>query len=148
MEMPFIRLYTGNYATEALAGQAVTRVQKVAAGSIGWSKAIVTGSKRLSAGTYGSIQEAEAAQANLLSAGVSIVNPVLQLSGGSQAYAVWVGEASTDAELTALKNSVEAKAPGVSLSPVNNSAGLIIRQDAGLSTDALKTGSALHHCRY
>ena len=65
--------------------------------------------------------------------------PVLQLSGGSQAYAVWVGEASTDAELTALKNSVEAKAPGVSLSPVNNSAGLIIRQDVGLSTDALKT---------
>uniref|UniRef100_UPI003F55385C SpoIID/LytB domain-containing protein n=1 Tax=Paenibacillus amylolyticus TaxID=1451 RepID=UPI003F55385C len=133
------QLYTGNYATEALAGQAVTRVQKVAAAQLAGQKPAVTGSKRLSAGTYGSIQEAEAAQANLLSTGVSSVYPVLQLSGGSQAYAVWVGEASTDAELTALKNSVEAKAPGVSLSPVNNSAGLIIRQDAGLSTDAPKT---------
>lgn len=132
------QLYTGNYATEVLAGQAVTRVQKVTAAQLAGQKPVITGSKRLSAGTYGSIQEAEAAQATLLSAGVS-ANPVLQLSGGSQAYAVWVGEASTDAELTTLKNSVEAKAPGVNLSPVNNSAGLIIRQDAGLSTDTVKT---------
>lgn len=75
------QLYTGNYATEALAGQAVTRVQKVAAAQLAGQKPAVTGSKRLSAGTYGSIQEAEAAQANLLSAGVSSVYPVLQLSG-------------------------------------------------------------------
>ncbi|WP_339257013.1 SpoIID/LytB domain-containing protein [Paenibacillus sp. FSL R5-0713] len=132
------QLYTGNYATEALAGQAVTRVQKVAAAQLAGQKPTVTGSKRLSAGTYGSLQEAEATQANLLSAGVSSAYPVLLLSGGSQAYAVWVGEAVTDAELSSVKKSVEA-IPGISLSTVNNSAGLIIRQDAGLSADALKT---------
>lgn len=132
------QLYTGNYATEALAGQAVTRVQKVAAAQLAGQKPTVTGSKRLSAGTYGSLQEAEATQADLLSAGVSSAYPVLLLSGGSQAYAVWVGEAVTDAELSSVKKSVEA-IPGISLSTVNNSAGLIIRQDAGLSADALKT---------
>ncbi|PQP84900.1 sporulation protein [Paenibacillus sp. PCH8] len=132
------QLYTGNYATDALAGQAVTRVQKVAGAQLAGQKPAVTGSKRLSAGTYNSLQEAEAAQASLLSAGVNAY-PVLQLNAGSQGYAVWVGEASTDAELSVLKNSVEAKAPGVTLSPVNNNAGLIIGQDAGLSLDALKT---------
>ncbi|PWW34081.1 MULTISPECIES: SpoIID/LytB domain-containing protein [Paenibacillus] len=133
------QLYTGNYATEALAGQAVARVQKVAAAQLGGQKPAVTGSKRLSAGVYSSLQEAEAAQASLSSAGV-ISYTVLQLDGGSQGYAVWVGEASSDADLSAFKKNVEASVPGVSLSPVNsNSAALIIRQDAGLSTDTLKT---------
>ncbi|HBU85339.1 MAG TPA: SpoIID/LytB domain-containing protein [Paenibacillus sp.] len=133
------QLYTGNYATEALAGQAVARVQKVAAAQLGGQKPAVTGSKRLSAGVYSSLQEAETAQASFLSAGVSAYT-VLQLDGGSQGYTVWVGEVSTDAELETFKKSVEASVPGVSLSPVNsNSAALIIRQDAGLSTDTLKT---------
>lgn len=133
------QLYTGNYATEALAGQAVARVQKVAAAQLGGQKPAVTGSKRLSAGVYSSLPEAEAAQASLSSAGVSSYT-VLQLDGGSQGYAVWVGEASSDADLSAFKKSVEASVPGVNLSPVNsNSAALIIRQDAGLSTDTLKT---------
>ncbi|MCZ1265196.1 SpoIID/LytB domain-containing protein [Paenibacillus tundrae] len=133
------QLYTGNYATEALAGQAVARVQKVAAAQLGGQKPAVTGSKRLSAGVYSSLPDAEAAQASLSSAGVSSYT-VLQLDGGSQGYAVWVGEASSDADLSAFKKSVEASVPGVNLSPVNsNSAALIIRQDAGLSTDTLKT---------
>ncbi|QLG38808.1 SpoIID/LytB domain-containing protein [Paenibacillus sp. E222] len=133
------QLYTGNYATEALAGQAVARVQKVAAAQLGGQQPVVTGSKRLSTGVYSSLQEAEAVQASLSSAGVSSYT-VLQLDGGSQGYTVWVGEASSDADLSAFKKSVEASVPGVNLSPVNsNSAALIIRQDAGLSTDALKT---------
>lgn len=133
------QLYTGNYATEALAGQAVVRVQKVAAAQLGGQQPAVTGSKRLSTGVYSSLQEAEAAQASLSSAGVSSYT-VLQLDGGSQGYTVWVGEAASDAELSALKKSVEASVPGVNLSQVNsNSAALIIRQDAGVSTDTLKT---------
>ncbi|WP_247899090.1 SpoIID/LytB domain-containing protein [Paenibacillus pabuli] len=133
------QLYTGNYGTEALAGQAVARVQKVAAAQLGGQQPAVTGSKRLSAGVYSTLQEAEAAQASFSSAGVSSYT-VLQLDGGTQGYTVWVGEASSDAELSAFKKSVEASVPGVSLTPVNsNSAALIIRQDAGLSTDTLKT---------
>ncbi len=133
------QLYTGNYATEALAGQAVARVQKVTAAVLGGQQPAVTGSKRLSTGTYSSLQEAEAALSSIAGAGFSSYT-VLQLSGGTQGYTVWIGEATSDAELAALKKNVEASVPGVSLSPVNsNSAALIIRQDAGLSTDTLKT---------
>ncbi|MBY0217264.1 SpoIID/LytB domain-containing protein [Paenibacillus illinoisensis] len=132
------QLYTGNYATEALATQAVARVQKVAAAGLGGQKPVVTGNKHLSAGSYSSLQEAEAAQESLLAAGINAIT-VLQLSGGAQGYSVWVGEAVTDAELAALKKTVEVKAPGVSLTPVSDSNVLMIRQDAGLSTDTLKT---------
>ncbi|WP_440111976.1 SpoIID/LytB domain-containing protein [Paenibacillus sp. QZ-Y1] len=133
------QLYTGNYATEALAGQAVARVQKVAAAGLGGQKPAVTGTKRLSTGTYSSLQEAEAAQSSIAAAGFSSYT-VLQLSGGSQGYTVWVGEAANDADLATLKQNLEASVPGVNFSPVNsNSGALIIRQDAGLSTDTLKT---------
>lgn len=132
------QLYTGNYATEALATQAVARVQKVTAAGLGGQKPVVTGNKHLSAGSYSSLQEAEAAQGSLLAAGINAIT-VLQLSGGSQGYSVWVGEAVTDAELAALKKTVEVEAPGVSLTPVSDSNVLMIRQDAGLSTDTLKT---------
>lgn len=132
------QLYTGNYGTAALAAQAVTRVQKTAAAQLTGQQPVVTGSERLSTGTYSSLQEAEAVQANLLSAGFTAY-PVLLLNGSGQGYTVWVGEASSAAELDSLKQQVEASAAGISLSPVGNSAGLIIRQDAGLSLDALKT---------
>lgn len=130
------QLYTGNYGTAALAGQAVARVQKVA--STAGQQPTVTGIERLSTGTYASLQEAEAAQTNLLSAGFTAY-PVLQLNGGSQTYTVWVGEAPSAAELSTLKQRIEAEVAGISLSPVGSSAGLIIRQDAGLSMDTLKT---------
>lgn len=132
------QLYTGNYGTAVLAGQAVTRVQKTATAQLEGQQPVVTGSDRLSAGTYPSLQEAEAVQANLLSAGFTAY-PVLQLDGSSQTYMVWVGEAASAAELSTLKQRVEASVAGISLSSVGNSAGLIIRQDAGLSMDALKT---------
>nr|WP_285858664.1 SpoIID/LytB domain-containing protein [Paenibacillus sp. MER 99-2] len=137
------QLYTGNYATEALAGQAVARVQKVAAAQLGGQKPVITGTKHLSTGNYSSLQEAQAAQASLSVSGVTSYT-VLSLDAGSSGYSVWVGEAVTDAELTAVKKSVEAQAAGISLSPVaNNSSALIIRQDAGLSLDTPKT--AVHY---
>ncbi|MEN1987878.1 SpoIID/LytB domain-containing protein [Paenibacillus sp. ES5-4] len=135
------QLYTGNYATAAQAGQAVARVQNTAAAQLGGQKPVVTGSKRLTTGTYSSLEEAQAAQATLLSAGITAY-PVLQLGANASGYAVWVGEASTDAELAALKTTVDAQAPGLSLSAVNDGQpGLIIRTDAGLSLDALKTAA-------
>lgn len=135
------QLYTGNYATEVLAGQAIARVQKVAAAQLGGQKPVVTGTKHLSTGNYSSLQEAQAAQASLSASGVTSYT-VLSLDAGSSGYSVWVGEAVTDAELTAVKKTVEAQAAGISLSPVttNNSA-LIIRQDAGLSLDTPKTAT-------
>ncbi|MBR2564541.1 MAG: SpoIID/LytB domain-containing protein [Paenibacillus sp.] len=132
------QLYTGNYGTAALAGQAVTRVQKTAAAQLAGQVPIVVGSERLAAGTYGSLQEAEAAQANLLTAGFTAYS-VLQLNGSGQGYTVWVGEAATAAELSTLKQLIEEKVTGISLSPVDDSAGLIIREDAGLSMDTPKT---------
>ncbi|MDM5276024.1 SpoIID/LytB domain-containing protein [Paenibacillus silvae] len=131
------QLYTGNYGTAALAGQAVARVQKTAAAQLAGQKPVVTGSERLQAGSYSSLQEAEAAQASLMSAGFTAY-PVLQLDG-SQAYTVWVGEAASAAELSSLKQLIETSTAGVNLSPAGDSGGLIIRQDAGLSTDKLIT---------
>ncbi|MEY8747195.1 SpoIID/LytB domain-containing protein [Bacillales bacterium AN1005] len=132
------QLYTGNYATETLAGQAVARVQKVAAAQLGGQKPVVTGNKHLSTGNYSSLQEAQAAQASLSASGVTSYT-VLLLDAGSSGYSVWVGEAVTDAELTAVKKAVETQVGSVSLSPVtNNSSALIIRQDAGLSLDTPK----------
>ncbi|WP_397353305.1 SpoIID/LytB domain-containing protein [Paenibacillus xylanexedens] len=132
------QLYTGNYGTAALAGQAVARVQKTAAAQLAGQKPVVAGSERLSTGSYTSLQEAEAAQSSLLAAGFTAY-PVLQLDGSDQSYTVWVGEATSAAELSTLKQRVESSVSGISLSPVGNSPGLIIRQDAGLNTDALKT---------
>ncbi|CAI6079256.1 hypothetical protein PAECIP112173_02635 [Paenibacillus sp. JJ-100] len=132
------QLYTGNYGTAALAGQAVTRVQKTAAAQLAGQVPAVVGSERLATGTYGSLQEAEAAQANLLTAGFTAY-PVLQLNGSGQGYTVWVGEAATAAESSTLKQLIEEKVTGISLSPVGDSAGLIIREDAGLSMDTPKT---------
>lgn len=132
------QLYTGNYGTAALAGQAVARVQKTAAAQLSGEKPIVTGSERLSLGNYTSLQEAEAAQSSLLAAGFTAY-PVLQLDGSNPTYTVWVGEATSATELSTLKQRVEASVAGISLSPVGNGPGLIIRQDAGLSMEALKT---------
>lgn len=135
------QLYTGNYATEILAGQAIARVQKVAAVQLGGQKPVVTGNKHLSTGNYSSLQEAQAAQASLSASGITSFT-VLSLDAGSPGYSVWVGEAVTDAELTALKKAVETQVGGISLSPVsNNSSALIIRQDAGLSLDTPKTAA-------
>ncbi|WWM64410.1 SpoIID/LytB domain-containing protein [Paenibacillus tundrae] len=135
------QLYTGNYATDTLAGQAVARVQKVAAAQLGGQKPVVTGNKHLSTGNYSSLQEAQAAQASLSASGV-ISYTVLSLDAGSSGYSVWVGEAVTDAELTAVRKAVETQVGGASLSPVtNNSSALIIRQDAGLSLDTPKTAA-------
>ena len=72
--------------------------------------------------------------------------PVLQLNGGNSTYTVWVGEAATAAELSTLKQRIEASVAGISLSPVGNNPGLIIREDAGLSADA-PNGSTLYDCR-
>lgn len=135
------QLYTGNYATETLAGQAVARVQKVAAAQLGGQKPVVTGNKHLSTGNYSSLQEAQAAQASLSASGITSFT-VLSLDAGSSGYSVWVGEAVTDAELTAVKKTVETQVGGSSLSPIsNNSSALIIRQDAGLSLDTPKTAA-------
>ncbi|MDR6723594.1 stage II sporulation protein D [Paenibacillus amylolyticus] len=135
------QLYTGNYATETLAGQAVARVQKVAAAQLGGQKPVVTGNKHLSTGNYSSLQEAQAAQSSLSASGITSFT-VLSLDAGSSGYSVWVGEAVTDAELTAVKKAIETQVGGVSLSPVsNNSSALIIRQDAGLSLDTPKTAA-------
>lgn len=130
------QLYTGNYGTAALAGQAVTRVQKTASAQLAGQQPAVTGSEHLQAGSYNSLQEAEAAQASLLSAGFTAY-PVLQLDG-SQTYTVWVGEAASAAELSTLKQRIETSAAGMNLTPAG-SGGLIIRQDAGLNMDKLIT---------
>lgn len=132
------QLYTGNYGSAALAGQAVARVQKTVAAQLTGQKPVAAGSERLSSGNYASLQEAEAAQSSLLAAGFTAY-PVLQLDGSNQTYTVWVGEATSTAELSTLKQRVESSVSGISLSPVGNSPGLIIRQDAGLSMDAIKT---------
>ncbi|MCM3133641.1 SpoIID/LytB domain-containing protein [Paenibacillus polysaccharolyticus] len=132
------QLYTGNYGTAALAGQAIARVQKTATVQLAGQKPVITGSERLSSGMYNSLQEAEAAQSTLLAGGFTAY-PVLQLDGSNQTYSVWVGEATSAAELSTLKQRVEASVAGISLSPVGNSSGLIIRQDVGMSMEALKT---------
>ncbi|QDY83770.1 SpoIID/LytB domain-containing protein [Paenibacillus polymyxa] len=118
------QVYAGIYASEQSAQAAVQRISSVTG-----TQAEVKGNKHWSTGSYGTEQEANLVRTTIAAAGFDAFT-VIQSRGQ---YAVWVGEESNDSKLSALKTELESKQPKLTLSKVNQT-GLIIRQEAGVTT--------------
>ncbi|MGN7357973.1 SpoIID/LytB domain-containing protein [Paenibacillus sp. SAF-054] len=127
------QLYTGNYASEQAASTAAGRVAKAVSSFLNGQTPAVTGTKHLSAGTYASEAEAAATAASVKSAGFDAMVALEQAPDGGSRYAVRVGEAANDGELSALRGSVSAKLPQLSLSETDASIpAFMVRQDVSL----------------
>lgn len=119
------QVYAGSYASEQTAQAAVQRISSVTG-----AQTEVKGNKHWSAGSYGSEQEANLVRATIAAAGFDAFT-VIQSRGQ---YAVWVGEESNDNKLAALKSELENKQPKLNLTKVSAQTGLMIRQEAGVTT--------------
>ncbi|OMD61370.1 sporulation protein [Paenibacillus odorifer] len=125
------QLYTGVYASEAVAKDGLTRVVKAGLSIPADQTPAVKGNKHLSAGRYSSEQEADVALNSLTAAGLDAWKVFLAGNDGSAQVEVWVGEAANDSDLTAVQAAVSTAAPQFTVS-VATSPGLILRKDAGL----------------
>lgn len=93
----------------------------------------MAGTKHLSAGSYATLEEAQAVVGSLTTAGLDAWPVFISGEGGSARTEVWVGEASSDSELAAVSASAAALLPQLALTPVAPGApGVMIRMDAGL----------------
>ncbi|MGG4221505.1 SpoIID/LytB domain-containing protein [Paenibacillus jamilae] len=118
------QVYAGLYASEQSAQAAVQRISTATG-----AQAEVKGNKHWSTGSYGTEQEANLVRTTIAAAGFDAFT-VIQSRGQ---YAVWVGEESNDNKLSALKTELESKQPKLTLTKANQT-GLIIRQEAGVTT--------------
>lgn len=127
------QLYTGSYASEAAAKTGLTSVMKAGVSLPEGQTPAVAGTKHLSAGSYATLEEAQAVVGSLTAAGFDAWPVFVSGEGGSARTEVWVGEAASDSDLAAVSASAAALLPQLVLSPVAaGTAGLIIRMDAGL----------------
>lgn len=125
------QLYTGIYSSEKAAKDAVVRVSKTASAQLNGQTPSVKGGRHLSAGTYSTEAQADAAAGPIIAAGIDAMVAVEQTGDGSSQFAVWVGEAADDNELSVVRSSVSQKLPQIALSEVDASqSALIVRQDA------------------
>ncbi|AOZ91887.1 SpoIID/LytB domain-containing protein [Paenibacillus crassostreae] len=138
--LPVYQLYTGMYATEQAGTDAVNRVNQTVGANLNGQVPSLKGNNHLSVGNFTTIDQAIEQQNMMFNAGydarVAVQYP---LTGGIQ-YGVWVGEAINVSELTILQQDINLVIPGIQLSTVDSSIpALILRQDVGLNTTALKT---------
>lgn len=127
------QLYTGSYASEAAAKTGLTSVMKAGVSLPEGQTPAVAGTRHLSAGSYATLEEAQAVVGSLTAAGFDAWPVFVSGEGGSARTEVWVGEAASDSDLAAVSASAAALLPQLVLSPVAaGTAGLIIRMDAGL----------------
>ncbi|MCJ8011715.1 SpoIID/LytB domain-containing protein [Paenibacillus sp. KQZ6P-2] len=133
------QLYTGYYANEQTASTAASRVAKTVSAFLNGQTPAVKGSKHLTAGSYASEAQAASAASSIEAAGFDSMVALEQTPDGNSRYAVYVGEAANDSELAALRSSVSAKLPQLSLAEADSSLpAYIIRQD-------VSTGQAVKH---
>lgn len=125
------QLYTGMYASENTAKEAVVRIGKSGLTIPSGQTPAVKGSKHLTAGAYASQQEAEAARGLIAAAGFDTWTVILPASEGNK-YEVWIGEAVNDSELTALQASMIQVLPQIATTVSAAPSGIIVRTDAGL----------------
>ncbi|QUL53741.1 SpoIID/LytB domain-containing protein [Paenibacillus tritici] len=127
------QLYTGGYTSENAARNGLNSVLKAGLAIPEGQTPVVAGTKHLSAGSYATLEEAQAVVGSLTTAGLDAWPVFVSGEGGSARTEVWVGEASSDSELAAVSASAAAQLPQLALTPVSPGApGLIIRMDAGL----------------
>lgn len=127
------QLYTGGYASESAANNGLNAVLKAGLAIPEGQTPAVAGTKHLSAGSYATLEEAQAVVGSLTTAGLDAWPVFISGEGGSARTEVWVGEASSDSELAAVSASAAALLPQLALTPVAPGApGVMIRMDAGL----------------
>lgn len=126
------QLYTGMYATEQAAKSAAASAAKTAAAYLNGQTPAAKGPLHLSAGEYDSLAAADNVRKMYTDAGIDAFQ-VLLPSGGAVKYAVWVGEAASTADLSAVRTAAAAVSPAPLTEVDKNAPGLIIRQDAGLN---------------
>lgn len=127
------QLYTGSYASEAAAKSGLTSVMKAGLSLPEGQTPAVAGTKHLSAGSYATLEEAQAVVGSLTAAGFDAWPVFVSGTDGSARTEVWAGEAASDSDLAAVSASAATLLPQLVLSPVAaGTAGLIIRMDAGL----------------
>ncbi|WP_342478762.1 SpoIID/LytB domain-containing protein [Paenibacillus sp. FSL H7-0350] len=127
------QLYTGGYASESAANNGLNAVLKAGLAIPEGQTPAVAGTKHLTAGSYATLEEAQAVVSSLTTAGLDAWPVFISGDGGSARTEVWAGEASSDSELAAVSASAAALLPQLALTPVAPGApGVMIRMDAGL----------------
>ncbi|WP_340025311.1 SpoIID/LytB domain-containing protein [Paenibacillus sp. FSL K6-1096] len=131
------QLYTGGYASESAARNGLSSVMKAGLALPDGQTPAVAGTKRLSAGTYPTLEEAQAAVNTLTGAGLDAWPVFVSGEGGSARTEVWVGEASSDSELADISATAAAQLPQLALTPVaQGTPAVIIRMDAGFDLNS------------
>jgi len=134
------QLYTGTYATEQAGREAVNRVTQTASAQLNGQVPSLKGSKHWSAGVYSTQAEAQTQQKSIQTAGFDAMTVVQSVPSVGTQYAVWVGEAANDNELTGIQQEMSQLIPTVTLSNVDSSIpALIMRQDVGVNLTSLQT---------
>jgi stage II sporulation protein D len=138
------QVYTGLYASENAAKDGLSRVTKAGLAIPAGQTPVVTGTKHLSAGSFATLDEANAVIVSLAAAGFDAWPVLLSSPDGSPQVQVWVGEAVSDGDLATLAGAVSAALPQFTLSTgAVTSAGLMMRTDAGL--DLTSESQASHY---
>jgi stage II sporulation protein D len=127
------QLYTGGYSSESAAKNGLTSVMKAGLSLPEGQAPAVAGTKHLSAGSYATLEEAQAVVSSLTAAGFDAWPVFVSGSDGSARTEVWAGEAASDNDLAVISSAVAAVLPQLVLTPVAaGTPGLIVRMDAGL----------------
>ncbi|WP_310552008.1 SpoIID/LytB domain-containing protein [Paenibacillus glufosinatiresistens] len=122
------QLYTGPYASEAAAKDGASRVAASGISLPGGQTPAVRGGKHLSAGSYPTLAEADAARLTLAASGLDAWTAAVPGDGAAR-YEVWVGEAANEADLAAAKTLLQQAFAQLPL--VNSGSGILVRTDSG-----------------
>lgn len=134
------QVYIGNFATSEGAGKAAA----TAAGIAGYASGapVVAGPLHWIAGTYATEAEARDRTNGLSLKGIDAYSVYQQNSQGKTVYSVWIGEASTTAQLNEIKTLALKASPDLQLvKPDTNLPYLLRREDASFGS----SDSAIPH---
>ncbi|AIQ70613.1 SpoIID/LytB domain-containing protein [Paenibacillus graminis] len=138
------QLYTGPYTSESAAREGLNRVSKAGLSLAEGQTPALAGSKHLSAGSFATLEEADAVVSTITAAGFDAWKTLTSGPAGSAQVEVWVGEAASDSDLAALRTAVTAALPQLAVSAgATTTPGMMIRTDAGL--DWSSESQAFHY---
>ncbi len=126
------RVYAGSYTTRQEAASALARLNADAeyvALSAGYRPSLA-GPLKWSTGTFASEAEAAKSAEGLRAKGLPAYIAAHDGHDGKPVWSVWLGEASDEAGLQALKSEAEKLAPGIVLAPVTLNTAYAIKRSA------------------
>ncbi|MGZ7443626.1 SpoIID/LytB domain-containing protein [Paenibacillus sp. TH7-28] len=129
------RIYTGPYASAAEAVTAAGRVAQTLSGQLQVQNPNVRGPYYISAGLFGSQNEAESLASTLNGQDTE----AFAVMTGPRKYAVWIGGMSSVAEQASLQAKLALTEPQLFLAPVDMATpALLLHNDVSLAVDAPK----------